>query len=280
MSTERPCFGPLGRQSAIVAVPYGPLKSRNEVARATFYRFALQFPCLRDTGCRRGSCTNAVAASQNGPLRLNESMPIESGSSALPPVGDLLEGDARIAALRQRDPRACEALVRERGGQMLTIARRYLQTEQDCEDAVQEAFISAFHAIEQFAGNSTLETWLHRILVNACLMKLRGRARRHEVSFEALLPKFDPSGHHSQAIPSWRRMPEDQLLLDETRATVRRCIDMLPDEYRTVLLLRDIEQLSAEEVADLLNATPGAIKTRLHRARQALRTLLEPHFAR
>ena len=163
---------------------------------------------------------------------------------------------------------------------MLAIARRYLQIEQDCEDAVQEAFLSAFRALERFEGNSELETWLHRIVVNACLMKLRGRSRRHEVSVEALLPTFDQSGHHSQAIRPWRGTPDEKLLREETRTTVRRCIDMLPAEYRTVLLLRDVEQLSTEDAADVLNATPGAVKTRLHRARQALRTLLEPHFAK
>jgi RNA polymerase sigma-70 factor (ECF subfamily) len=205
-------------------------------------------------------------------------MPTRSPQPVAPPAGDLHERNARIGALRQRDPAACEALVRELGGQMLTIARRYLQNEQDCEDAVQEAFLSAFGAIERFEGNSELGTWLHRIVVNACLMKLRGRSRRHEISVETLLPTFDQSGHHSPPIRPWRGTPIDHLLRDETRTTVRRCIDMLPDEYRTVLLLRDIEQLSTEDTAGVLNATPGTVKTRLHRARQALRTLLEPLF--
>ena len=180
--------------------------------------------------------------------------------SVAPSVGDLRERDARIAALRKKDPAACEAIVRELGGQMLAIARRYLQSDQDCEDAVQEAFLSAFRAIERFEGNSELGTWLHRIVVNTCLMRLRSRSRRHEVSIEALLPTFDQSGHHSQAIRPWRGMPDEKLLREETRATVRRCIDMLPAEYRTVLLLRDIEQLSTEDAADVLNATPGAVK--------------------
>jgi RNA polymerase sigma-70 factor (ECF subfamily) len=207
-------------------------------------------------------------------------MPTRIAKSLAPPVGDVGERAARIAALRQRDPAACEALVRELGGQMLAIARRYLQSEQDCEDAVQEAFLSAFRSIERFEGNSELGTWLHRIVVNACLMKLRSRSRRHEVSVEALLPTFDQSGHHSQAIRRWRGTPDENLLRQETRTTVRRCIDMLPDEYRTVLLLRDVEQLSTEDAADVLNATPGTVKTRLHRARQALRKLLEPYFAK
>lgn len=205
-------------------------------------------------------------------------MAIRSAKSVAPPAADIREREARIAALRQRDPTACEALVRELGGQMLAISRRYLQSEQDCEDAVQEAFLSAFRAIERFEGNSALETWLHRIVVNACLMKLRNRSRRHEVSVEALLPTFDQSGHHSQSIRSWRGTPVEQFLREETQATIRRCIDMLPDDYRTVLLLRDIDELSTAETAEMLNAASGTVKTRLHRARQALRTLLEPHF--
>lgn len=185
-----------------------------------------------------------------------------------------------VAALRRDESSAHETFVWRFGGQMLATARRFLPCEQDRYDAVQEAFISAFQAIDRFEGNSKLGTWLHRILVNVCLMKLRSRARRHEVSIDDLLPKFDDSGHHTQSIPRWRQPDDDQLQCDETRTLVRRCIDMLPDDFRSVLFLRDIEELNTEETAATLNITPGAVKTRLHRARQALRTLLEPHFVR
>jgi len=183
-----------------------------------------------------------------------------------------------VARLRDKDPAACEALVRQFGGKLLTIAHRYLRCDEDCADAVQEAFVSAFQAIGTFAGQSRLDTWLHRILVNVCLMKLRNRSRRQTCSIEDLLPAFDESGHYVQPIRGWRQGPDERLLRDETRALVRRCIDALPDDYRTVLLLRDIEQLSTEETAKILGAAANTIKTRLHRARQALRTLLDPHF--
>jgi RNA polymerase sigma-70 factor (ECF subfamily) len=185
---------------------------------------------------------------------------------------------AFVALLRAKDPAACEALVRQFGGKMLTIAHRYLRRDEDCADAVQEAFVSAFQAIGTFAGQSKLDTWLHRILVNVCLMKLRNRSRRQTCSIEDLLPAFDESGHHAQSIGGWRHGPDERLLREETRAMVRRCIDLLPDDYRTVLMLRDIEQLSTEETAKMLGDAPNTIKTRLHRARQALRTLLDPHF--
>jgi RNA polymerase sigma-70 factor (ECF subfamily) len=185
-----------------------------------------------------------------------------------------------VAALRRGESIAHEKLVWRYGGRMLATARRFLPCEHDCHDAVQEAFISAYQAIDMFEGQSKLGTWLHRILVNACLMKLRSRARRPEVSIDSLLPTFNESGHLRQSIPRWRQPADDQLQSDETRMLVRRCIDLLPDDFRSIVLLRDIEELNTDETAATLRITPGAVKTRLHRARQALRTLLEPHFLR
>jgi len=196
-----------------------------------------------------------------------------------PDPADSSDESAFVAALKRREPDACEALVRTYGGQLSAIAQRYLRCEQDCADAVQEAFISAFQAIDKFEGNSRLGTWLHRIVVNACLMKIRSRGRRHETNLDELLPAFDRSGHQSTPVRNWRDTPDEQLHRRETRSLVRRCIDLLPDDYRAVLLLRDIEEFSTEESARMLGTTPGAVKTRLHRARQALRTLLEPHLA-
>ena len=185
---------------------------------------------------------------------------------------------ALLAGLRRHDEAACEQFVRRYSGRLLATARRLLHSDDDAADALQEAFLSAFRNIDGFAGNSRLGTWLHRIVVNACLMKLRGRTRRPEVSIEGLLPEFDKSGHHVRGVPLWRKPPIDELLTDESRALVRRCIDALPEDFRTILLLRDIEELSTEEAASVLDITAGTAKVRLHRARQALRTLLEPHF--
>jgi RNA polymerase sigma-70 factor (ECF subfamily) len=185
---------------------------------------------------------------------------------------------ALVAALQRHDAAAYETVVRRFGGRMTAAARRYLAGEQDCADAVQDAFVSAFRSIGEFKGDAQLGSWLHRIVINACLMKIRSRSRRPEVSIEGLLPAFDASGHHAQAVPRWAQPPDEQLQSDENRALVRQHIDMLPEDYRSVLLLRDIEEFSTEEAAEALQVTPGTVKTRLHRARQALRKLLEPHF--
>jgi RNA polymerase sigma-70 factor (ECF subfamily) len=110
-------------------------------------------------------------------------------------------------------------------------------------------------------------------------MKLRSQARRKTCSAEELLPKFDDTGHHVEPVCPWAESAYDRMASDETRSTVRACIDQLPDDYRTVLVLRDIEELDTEQTAAILGLNPGAVKTRLHRARQALRALLAPHMA-
>lgn len=183
-----------------------------------------------------------------------------------------------LAGLRAGDDEAYARLVRQCTGRMLAVARRFLAEEEDRADAVQDAFLSAFQAIGSFAGHSRLWTWLHRILVNACLMKLRSRARRQTVSIDELLPTFDETGHHRRPVPCWDEQAPARLARAETRAQVRACIDRLPGSHRTVLLLRDIEELDTEQTAQALGISPAAVKTRLHRARQALRGLLEPLF--
>jgi RNA polymerase sigma-70 factor, ECF subfamily len=105
-------------------------------------------------------------------------------------------------------------------------------------------------------------------------MKLR-TDKRH-VSIEPLLPAYDESGHRTRRVEPWDAGACDQAITAETRANVRACIEQLPPRYREVVLLRDIEELDTDETARLLDCTPGNVKTRLHRARQALRTLLEP----
>ena len=183
---------------------------------------------------------------------------------------------ALVAALKAGEDPAFETLVRTYAPRMLVVARRFLRHEQDAQDAVQEAFLSAFKAIERFEGNSKLSTWLHRIVVNASLMKLRSQKRKPERPIEDLLPKYKDDGHPMQTPQAWAVTTDTAVQDRETQRFVREKIDELPDSYRIVLLLRDIEEHSTEETANLMGITPGAVKTRLHRARQALRELIDP----
>lgn len=195
------------------------------------------------------------------------------------PAGNSDQNEEQLVeSLQAGEESAYEAVVRRFGPRMLMVARRFLQHDQDAQDAVQDAFLSAFKAIDQFEGQAKLSTWLHRITVNAALMKIRRRRRKPEQPIDDLLPKFHPDGHLASAIENWAVTTDKAAESRELREQVRKYIDQLPESYRTVLLLRDIEELSTDEAAKLLGITPGAVKTRLHRARQALRELMHPHM--
>ena len=184
-----------------------------------------------------------------------------------------------IAALRAGQDWAYEVMVRLYGGRLLAVARRLAGNDEDARDIVQAAYLSAFRAIKTFEGNCQLSTWLHRIVVNTGLMRLRSRRRRPEESIDDLLPNYQADGHHVEQFSDWSTPADELLERAQTRATVRAAIEQLPDNFRTVLLLRDIEELSTQEVADALSMTQTAVKVRLHRARQALSTILRREFA-
>jgi RNA polymerase sigma-70 factor, ECF subfamily len=192
--------------------------------------------------------------------------------AAVPTDAELIEG------LRAGDAGTFELLVRNEGPRMLSVTRRILKDDDEAREAVQEAFVSAFRARAQFHAESRISTWLHRIAVNAALSRLRSRRRRPEESLDDLLPRFMPNGHHVEQFTSWTEPADITISRQQTAEQVREAIDSLPETFRTVLMLRDIEGLSSQETASMLNISPNAVKLRLHRARMALRTLLAPHF--
>lgn len=186
--------------------------------------------------------------------------------------------EALVAALQAGDERAYEALITTHGGRMLGAIRRILPNPDDAQDALQDAFLSAFKAIERFAGQSRLSTWLHRIAVNAALMRLRTKTRRKEESVESLRSKFTDNGHFLEPPAPWSDSAEAALERKETRRIVQEAIAGLSENHRNALLLRDIEGLSNEDVARELGVTVNAAKIRVHRARLALREVLDVHM--
>jgi RNA polymerase sigma-70 factor (ECF subfamily) len=183
---------------------------------------------------------------------------------------------ALIAGLQAGESGAFETLLRDYGPRLLRLARRFLANEEDARDALQDAMVAVYRSIGSFESGSALLTWLHRIVVNSALMKLRTRRRHPEEDIEQYLPRFLEDGH--QRVPStpWTESAQSVIEREELRAAVRAAIDKLPDAYRIVLQLRDIEELSTAETAEILGVTKNVVKIRLHRARQALRTLLDP----
>jgi RNA polymerase sigma-70 factor (ECF subfamily) len=178
-----------------------------------------------------------------------------------------LDETALVARLKAGEHDAYAQLFRDHVVAMTRVARRFFGDTPDANEAVQDAFVSAFRAFPSFEGTAKLGTWLHRITVNACLLKLRGRKRSR------LVP-LDGDAHEAGAAEC-----DSGLSQAETCERVRAGVERLPPAYRTVIQLRDLDGLSTEETAARLGTNSGAVKTRLHRARQALRAILEPQFA-
>jgi RNA polymerase sigma-70 factor (ECF subfamily) len=181
-----------------------------------------------------------------------------------------------LSRIQVGDPRAFETLVRQYGPRMLAVARRLLRSEEDSADAVQEAFLAAHKSIACFEGNSRLWTWLYRIVVNISLKKMYSRSRRREVPLENVFTASAHPGRHAPLTTRWNETADACAARAETQTQVRSCINCLPESYRTILLVRDIQELDTDEAARLLHLSPGAVKSRLHRARQALKSLLLP----
>ncbi|MEQ8818422.1 MAG: sigma-70 family RNA polymerase sigma factor [Thalassobaculum sp.] len=181
-----------------------------------------------------------------------------------------------VARLKAGDERAFEMLVRRETGRLLAAARRLVRDEAAAYDCVQEAFLSAYKAIDGFEPRSSVGAWLHRITINAALMRLRKERRLAETSIDDLLPSFDSDGWRRDLVEVPAGDPESELERRRIREFVRSKIDVLPEGYRTALVLRDLEGWSTREAAEALGIAEGAMKVRLHRARAALKRLIEP----
>lgn len=217
----------------------------------------------------------------NGTPTSTVSKPGLSEADRTPAPGALTrEMESRLVErLKAGEGRAFDEFVAVAAPRALAVARRMLAREEDAQDAVQEAFLSAFKALARFDGRSQLTTWLHRITVNVCLMKMRSQRRRPQRPIENFLPEFLPDGHQKTSSRMWKPAGPDGIEQDELRALVRSKIEELPEQYRAIIILRDIEELDTDETATVLGISANAVKTRLHRARQALRGLLDPHMA-
>lgn len=174
-----------------------------------------------------------------------------------------------VASLRLGHEADWERLVRESTGRLLAVAKRILRNEPDAEEAVQEAFLAAYRSLGQFDGRAALSTWLHRITVNAALAIL-GRRKRDLAMDEG------PAGR--SVLGARREAVYEPAAQAELARAVWGVIAELPEEQRVVLVLRDVEELSSQEVATALGITDAAVRQRLHRARQAIAERLRPEL--
>jgi len=189
-------------------------------------------------------------------------------SRAVPDVEAILRGDRE----------AFEDLVRIESPRLYRVLLRILRDPDETESVMQETFLQAFRRLETFRGEAKLTTWLYGIGINqarAALRRMRRFRSLDERDIDSLQPSFR-GGMYADPYHAWN--PERLTEQAERRRLVREAIDRLPDNYRMIIILRDMEGLSTAEAAQILEIGEGAARVRLHRARQALRALLDAHF--
>ena len=174
---------------------------------------------------------------------------------------------AIIRRVQKGDVNAFEALVRAYEKNVYNLALRMMGNAQDAEDMAQEAFLKAYNSLPGFRGDSRFSVWLYRIVSNVCLDQLRKKSKRPTVS----LSMEDEDGEETQLdLPDTAQSPEEALEKKLTREAVRRGLAQLPEDARQILLLREIQGLSYEEIGEALGLEAGTVKSRIFRARKRL----------
>jgi len=189
-----------------------------------------------------------------------------------------LTDQALVEKTKSGDYQAFEALVNRYEGKVYRLSMRMLRNQQDAEDALQETFLQVYRGLENFEGRSMFSTWLFRLATNVCLMKIRHRETepQHLLPLEDYLPRHEEG--EQPPIQDWPDLPDEALLSKESRAKMLAALEKLPAEYRLVFILRDIEGFSNAEAGETLGISVAAVKSRLHRARLALRGVLAEYF--
>jgi RNA polymerase sigma-70 factor (ECF subfamily) len=187
------------------------------------------------------------------------------------------QSDEQLVELaRNGDETAFPKLVKRYSRRILRVARNITNNDEDAEDVLQESFLKAYTHLDGFQGNSKFYTWLVRIAMNEALMKLRKRRTGKMVSLDEELSTGEDTVVREVAV--WDGTPEDRYSQEELREILDRTIASLPEGFRTVFVLRDVEELSTEETAEMLGLSIPAVKSRLLRARLQLREKLTRLF--
>jgi len=182
-----------------------------------------------------------------------------------------------LKKLQSGDPEELTKMVQRYSDPIYRVALRMLNNEFEAEDVLQETFIKALKSLENFEGRSNLSTWLYRIAVNESLMLIRKRKPEIPILHDDLNDEEEQGMSVTQII-DWCCLPETEFVTNETREVLNEAIQRLPDNLRTVFILRDIEGLSIQETAQALDLTETNVKTRLLRARLKLREELSVYF--
>ena len=185
--------------------------------------------------------------------------------------------DALLTAFRNGDSAAFDALIGMYSAKLYKVAYALLGSRQDAEEVVQDTFLRAYRALPAFRGDSSLETWLHRITVNLARNKFQWNHRRGSglnVSLTASDDDGEPGTEPEQDVPDLRMEPDLVLEQDEIGANIMKALDSLPDNLRETMLLRHVDDMPYEQIAQKLDCKVGTVKSRLSRGREMLRVQL------
>lgn len=184
-----------------------------------------------------------------------------------------------VTRVKAGDYDAFEIIVSRYQDRVYGLALSMLRDEVEAQDVVQETFLNVFRKVDTFRGDSAFSSWLYRIAANNAMMKLRGKRRSMQVSIEDHLPRFNEEGHHLSPVDDWSRRVDRVMENKELGGKIRSAVEKLPEKYRIVFLLSDIQDLSMKEVGEALGLSIPNVKTRLHRARLFLRGELAQYLA-
>jgi len=183
-----------------------------------------------------------------------------------------------VRQAKEGNTQAFEALVRKHTPKVYGLALGMMRNPTDAQDVVQDTFFNCYRKLDSFRGEAAFSSWLYRIAHNMCLMKMRSRRRRPEVSLEIHSLEFDADGQHQRQIEDFSPRLDDLYENKELGQVILKGMETLPESYRVVFVLADLQHLSMKEIAQVLNLTVPNVKTRLHRARLKLREYLSEYL--
>jgi RNA polymerase sigma-70 factor (ECF subfamily) len=191
-----------------------------------------------------------------------------------------VDADADLVdALRREEPDAAERLVERYGDRVYRLAMRITGLREDAEEAAQDALWTIARKVNMFKGESAFGSWIYRITANAAYQKLRTRRQKSaEIALDDVLPSLDGDGRHFEPMDDWSNRVDEQALQGELRDVLQRAIDGLPSDYRTALVLHDVEGLSNPDIAEALGISLPAVKSRVHRSRLFVRKQLADYL--
>lgn len=182
-----------------------------------------------------------------------------------------MEDNDLILEIKRGCTDSFRTLVERYQDRVLNLVRQYLSDRADCEDVAQEVFVKVYRKLDSFKGQSSFYTWLYRIAVNTATDCLKRRRRDPSVSLESLPPVFDEAVSNDPA-------PEKSMMDQELRSRLAEAVESLPEPFKSVLVLREFEDCSYEQMAEILGCSMGTIESRLFRARQRLREKLTSYL--